>query len=361
MLVSEVLQLLNRLAPTGLASSWDNVGLQVGQSNWQAKKILLTLDVTPSVVDYAIKQKFELIISHHPFIFRPISTATSKELIALIQAQVAVIAMHTNLDVVPDGVNYALANTLGLKVTGNLSSETGSKWYHGSVSVPPLYLDKLAEAIHSAGAGRIGLYDRCSTRHSLEGTFRALNGSNPFLGKTGQFEKVDEVELEFMVDSFNLSAVKRAITDTHPYETPAYYFTETENSNPTYGLGLVCTLAKPLTLKQLAQAVKEKLKAPYLQLWTAGMDEGTKVSKVAICGGAGGSLIAKATALADVFITGDINYHAMLESKIPLINAGHFYTEYPILQKLSTILKEHQIKTTIYPISKHEINYNLII
>lgn len=361
MLVSDIQKLLYSLAPTGLASSWDNVGLQVGLPGWKADNILLTLDVTPAVIEYAIKHKVDLIISHHPFIFRPISSATGSELIALIQSQIAVIAMHTNLDVVPSGVNYALSEALGLKVTGYLSFETGSKWYHGSVTVPPLYLDKLSDAIYSAGAGRIGSYERCSTRHNVEGTFRALLGSNPFIGTTGQCEKVDEVELEFMVDSFNLSAVKKAIAVTHPYETPAVYYMEVENANPTYGLGLVCELSEPQTLLQLSQSVKEKLKAPYLQLWTANKDASVKVSKIAICGGAGGSLINKAAALADVFITGDINYHAMLESKIPLINAGHFYTEYPVLNKLCTLLEEQSIKSSIFSMELHEVNNNKII
>jgi dinuclear metal center YbgI/SA1388 family protein len=312
-------------------------------------------------VEYAVKHKFGLILSHHPFIFRPISSVTKPEILSLIEHKIAVIAMHTNLDVVPDGVNYALAEILGLKVKEILSEETGSKWFHGSVTVPPLYLEKLAEAIHSAGAGRIGYYDRCSTRHDITGTFRALDGSNPFLGKPGQYEKVDEAELEFRVDSFNLQSVKQAIAETHPYETPSVWFTETENNNPAYGLGLVCTLNKAEKLTDFATKVKAKLKAPYVQLWTAGKDKSAKVKTIAVCGGAGGSLINKAAGKADVFITGDINYHAMLESSIPLINAGHFYTEFPVIAKLSSLLKEQNIPSTVYPLKKHEINNKLLI
>lgn len=360
MLVHEVQQLLNKLAPQGLASSWDNVGLQVGLPDWTADKVLLTLDVTPSVVSFAIKNKFDLIISHHPFIFRPLSSVTNPQIIDLTQNRVAVIAMHTNLDVVPQGVNYALAEALGLKVTELLSEETGSKWYHGSVTVPPLYLEPLAEAIHNAGAGRIGFYDRCSTRHEITGTFRPLEGSDPFLGNKGQSEKVDEIELEFMVDSFNLAAVKKAIAQTHPYETPAVYFVEVQNANPTYGLGLIGALNKELSLKAFAEKVKAKLKAPFVQLWTAGTKATEPVKTIAVCGGAGGSLISRAEGRADVFVTGDINYHAMLESKIPLINAGHFYTEYPVLEKLSKILKANKINTSIYPFNKHEVNQNRI-
>jgi dinuclear metal center YbgI/SA1388 family protein len=361
MQVSEILELLNKLAPKGLAMSWDNVGLQVGAPDWQAGKILLTLDVTESVVQYAIKHKFELILSHHPFIFRPINAVTRPETLTLIEHRIAVIAMHTNLDVVPQGVNYALAEALGLKVKGYLSSETGAKWYHGSVTVPPLYADRLMEAIHTAGAGRIGFYDSCATRHEVAGTFRPLQGSNPLLGEHGKTEKVDEIELEFMVDSFNLNAVKQAIASTHPYETPAIYFVEVENANPAYGLGLVCELPKAVSLKDFAAKVKTRLQAPYVQLWTAGKGESSKVKTIAICGGAGGSLINTATGKADVLVTGDLNYHALLDSRIPLINAGHFYTEFPILNKLQDLLKEEKIAASVYPLKNHEINQNLLV
>jgi dinuclear metal center YbgI/SA1388 family protein len=361
MQVSQLLQLLNKLAPQGLAASWDNVGLQVGSPDWQAGRTLLTLDVTASVVEYAVKHKYDLIISHHPFIFRPIASVTRPEILSLAEHKIAVIAMHTNLDVVIQGVNYALAETLGLRVKEFLSDETGSKWYHGSVTVPPLYAEKLMETIHTAGAGRIGCYDSCSTRHEISGTFRALEGSNPFLGEHGLYEKVDEIELEFMVDSFHLRSVKQAIAANHPYETPAVYFVETENNNPAYGLGLICELKKPASLSAFAKQVKTKLKAPYVQLWTANQNPEAEVKTVAVCGGAGGSLINQASGRADVFVTGDINYHAMLESTIPLINAGHFYTEYPILAKLHKLLFEDNITSDIFPLKKHPINNNLLI
>lgn len=359
--ISDILAGLNKLAPQGLAASWDNVGLQIGLPDWQADKILLTLDVTPSVVDYAFKQKFELILSHHPLIFKPLNSVTNPEIIKLTQNRIGVIAMHTNLDVVPDGVNHALAGALGLTVKDYLSSETGSKWYHGSVMVPPLYLEQLADAIHAAGAGRIGHYDNCSTRHMITGTFRALEGSNPWLGKPGSYELVDEVELEFMVDSFYLPAVKKAIAATHPYEIPSVYFTETENGNPAFGLGLLGELPQAMPLSAFAEQVKSKLEAPYVQLWTAGKDVSHKVKTIAICGGAGASLISQAEGRADVFVTGDINYHAMLQSSIPLINAGHFYTEFPVLNKLRNLLKQEKIEISVYPLKKHEINNNLLI
>ncbi len=361
MQVSEILALLNKLAPQGLASSWDNVGLQVGIPDWETDKILLTLDVTTAVINYAIEKEFSLIISHHPFIFKPISSVTRPDILALIEHKIAVIAMHTNLDVVPQGVNFALAETLGLKVTGYLSSETGSNWYHGSVTVPPLYLDKLSAAIHAAGAGRIGYYDNCSTRHDVAGTFRAVTGSSPFTGKQGELEKVDEIELEFMVDSFNLNAVKKAITLNHPYETPAVYFVAVENDNPAYGLGLIGELEQSITLSDFTELTKINLNAPFVQLWKAGKDLSTPVKKVAICGGAGGSLINKAASVADVFVTGDINYHAMLESRIPLINAGHFYTESPVLTKLGVLLNKENIPTAIFPQELHEVNQNILL
>lgn len=361
MLVKEIIKTLESLAPRGLASSWDNVGLQVGLVDWQADRILLTLDVTPAVISYAIQEKYDLIISHHPFIFKPINAVTRPDILELIAHRIAVIAMHTNLDVVSGGVNTALAEALGLQKLTFLSHETGSSWFHGSVTVPESHLDNLAEAVQQAGAGRIGLYDRCSTRHAVTGTYRSLEGSTPYLGHTGSQETVVETELEFMVDSFHLNAVKQAIKAHHPYETPAVYFVQTENPNPGYGLGLIGELAAEMSLGDFTLAVKSSLHAPYVQLWTAGTDESLMVKKIAVCGGAGGSLISRATGQADVLVTGDINYHAMLDSRIPLVNAGHFYTEYPALKLLQSYLQDRQIEAAVFPMSEHEVMHNVLL
>jgi len=361
MTVKDILHELEELAPTGLAMEWDNAGLQLGREDWSADKILLTLDVTPSVIAYAIRHSFDLIVSHHPLIFRPIKSITQSAILDLVQHQIAVISMHTNLDVVPQGVNSALAEALGLANTHLLSDETGAKWYHCSVTVPPSAADKLLNAIQNAGGGRIGCYDMCSTRHEIKGSFRPLEGSNPFLGKAGKYEQTDEIELEFMVDSFNLEAVKRAIKSAHPYEEPAVYFVETRNNNPAYGLGLAGELEKEVSLFEFAERVKTKLQAPFVQLWTAGSGKNYPVKKIGVCGGAGASLIKTASGQVDVLVTGDINYHTMLESALPLINAGHFYTEYPVLKKLHNLLKAKKIDSFVYPVRNHEIRNNLLI
>jgi dinuclear metal center YbgI/SA1388 family protein len=335
--------------------------LQIGSPLWQADKILLTLDVTSTVIEYAISKQIELIISHHPLIFRPIHSVTRPDILQLTTHKIGVLTLHTNLDVVSGGVNTALAEVLGLQMTSWLSPETGSTWYHGSVTVPPLHLEKVSAALQAAGAGKIGLYDSCSTQHPVSGTFRALAGSLPYAGEPGKYEKVDEIELEFMVDSFHLQAVKQAIAKAHPYETPALFFVQTENPNPAYGLGIIGELSAGMTLTDFASFVKNQLSAPFVQLWTAGKEPGNLVKKIAICGGAGGSLIGKATGQADVLVTGDINYHAMLDSRIPLINAGHFFTEYPALAKLQTYLAAGSITAEIFPATQHEVNQNIMI
>jgi len=356
MTIADMLIFLEQLAPKGLACSWDNVGLQVGSPDWAADRVLLTLDVTAAVIDYARNKGFDLILSHHPLIFKPVHSVSRPDILRLVEYRIGVIALHTNLDVVPDGVNYALAEVLGLTKLRVLSPETGSVWYHGSVTVPPDYVDRVRIALHNAGAGRIGAYDRCSTAHPVSGTFRALPESQPFLGNKGSLEQVEEVELEFMVDGFHLAAVKQALAAVHPYETPAAYFVAVETANPAYGLGLIGELAAETTLEDFARQVKQRLQAPGVQLWTAGKPRKQLVRQIAICGGAGGSLIGQATGRADVFVTGDLNYHAMLDSRIPLINAGHFWTEYPVLPALKRILAASEAKVAVFPLSLAAVN-----
>ncbi len=358
--IGELLNLLEKIAPRGLAYEWDNTGLQLGSHEWQADKVLLALEATPQAAEYALEHGFQVVICHHPLIFKPISQITNPLLLSLMENRIAVICLHTNLDLAPQGVNYALAEVLDIKVNGLLSQESGSKWYHGSLTVPAEYAERVTAAAHGAGAGRIGHYDHCGTRHKIEGTFRALERSNPFLGERGIVETVPELELEFMVDSFHLAAVKKAIVSAHPYETPAMYFIEVENSNPAYGLGLCGELEREIALGDFAHLVKEKLQTPAVQLWTAGKEEKTPIRRIALCGGSAATLIRQTKAVTDVFVTGELGYHSMLESSVPIVCAGHFHTEYPGLSKLAGYLADN-IQVAVLPAKLHEINRKLRI
>ncbi len=353
MQIKDIMKAVEAFAPCGLALNWDNVGLLVGQRDWEVSKVFITLDVTPSAVDMAIDSGCQLILSHHPLIFRALKGITDPLIIRLIQAKVAVISLHTNLDVAEDGVNHALARQLGLEVEGILSEETGASYHHLSVLCPAGYEEKISQAAWEAGAGKIGSYHNCGTRHPVQGYFCAGKDSKPFITQTEE-GCVEETELEFRCDSFCLNSVIQAIKTAHPYQTPALHHFPIGNSNPAYGLGLICKPDQEISLQQLARLVKERLGCPHTKLWTAGKALDTPVQRIAICGGSGGSLLALASSKADVFISGDITYHTFLDSRIPIIDAGHFYTEYPALQLLGSFVRALGLEELQMPMSEHE-------
>lgn len=353
MKIKDILTHLDKIAPLSLAMDWDNCGLLIGDKEAEVTKVFITLDVTPRAVELAIALDADLIVSHHPLIFRALKKINDALLLKLIQKEIAVIALHTNLDVAPGGVNHALAAKLGLKVLDHLSPGTGERWHHVSVTVPEEYASSLRAAVFEAGAGLIGAYDSCSTLHPVKGSFYALPGSDPFLKGEGLVE-VEEQELEFMVDSGRLNAVLAAITKAHPYQTPAIYHFPVANSNPAFGLGLVCQSETPLNLNELKELCRKGLKNPAPRLWSAGRDIGFCPQRIAICGGSGGSLLQSAAAKADIFISGDFSYHQLLDAAIPVIDAGHFFTEYPVLDILAGHITHFGLPVEVMKMEDHE-------
>ena len=356
MLIKDLLNHIETFAPLALALDWDNVGLLLGDRAATVNKALVTLDVTPTAVDKAIERGCDLIVSHHPLIFRPLKSLTDPLLLKLAARGIAVICLHTNLDVAPYGVNHALADALGLQVTGRLSLETGNRWQHISVTVPPAKAEDVARAAFAAGAGRIGNYGSCSTRHPITGTFLPGQGAHPQLEQPDPqgLSRVEEVELEFMADSLCLPQVLQAIRAAHPYETPALYHFPVANANPAYGLGLLGEFVPRLSLGEIRELVSDKLDCPAPRIWTAGLDLAAPVGTVAICGGSGGSLLNDAQRQAELFISGDLSYHSLLDSRIPLIDAGHFHTEYPVLGYLQKQLRSQGLEAVILPREEHE-------
>jgi len=359
--VKDIVNLLEQQANPGLAMSWDNVGLQIGSSDNRVGSVLLTLDITDSAIEYAIEKGVDLIISHHPLIFRPLKRITEKKYIKLIQNNIAVYCAHTNLDVVKNGVNFALAELLGLRDLQFLSSETGSELFQVAVYVPESSAEILAEKLFEKGAGRIGNYSHCLNDHEVSGQFIPETGSKPFSGSTGVLKKVVERKLEFFADSFNLPGLISVIKEYHPYETPVYSVIPQKRTSENYGLGLTGEFEKPISLQELALFVKQTLKAPYVKLWLADKNKDELVKKAAICGGSGTSLIKHASGRADVFISADFTYHTVLESKLPLIDAGHFYTEYPVLETLEKLLADLKLDLFTLPMEMHEIGRQILI
>lgn len=355
MLICNLMEHIETFAPLSLALDWDNVGLMVGDPKREVKKTLIALDITQRAVEYAIETGADLILSHHPLIFQALKKITDPLLLKLIERQIAAVCLHTNLDVAPYGVSHALAEKLDFEILDHLSMESGGKWFHLCVSVSSEHGKAILKAASTAGAGRIGAYDSCSTKMSVQGSFRPLKGSNPYLGKAGELSRTREVLIEFMVDEGALQSVLAAIKQVHPFETPLLYYFPVTNSNPAQGLGLLCKAKAPMTLAQLARHTKQRLGCPDLNIWNAGKSLEMTVDRIAICGGAGNSLIKDAARKAEVLISGDISYHNLLDSPIPIIDAGHFYTEFPVLEYLAGQLSHIDIACEILPIEKHDL------
>ena len=354
--VSEIVSHLHKIAHPGLAFEWDNVGFQLGDGNQEVEKILLTLDVTQNAINKAIKENVDLIISHHPFIFKPIKKITNPLYLKLIKNDIAVFSAHTNLDVIKKGVNSALADKLNLQNVEFLTSESGASVYHVAVYVPSSNMLEVANALFAAGAGVIGNYTNCMNDYEVSGQFKPVEGSNPVLGEYDKLEKIVERKLEFFVDSFKLSKVIETMKKVHPYETPAYTVQLQEKPNINYGLGMLGELNNEMVLEDFTKFVKDKLNAPFVKLWPADKLKTSPIKKVAICGGSGSSLISKVYGKADVFVSGEFCYHTILESRVPLIEAGHFYTENPVLENLREMLQKFELEIVKFTADEHEVS-----
>jgi dinuclear metal center YbgI/SA1388 family protein len=343
MIVRDIQKIFEEWAPKEIAWDKDNIGLQVGNYDKQVQKILISLDATDEVVDEAVKKNIDLIITHHPLIFNPLKSVTvddqqSRVVYKLINSGISLFSAHTNLDFTSNGVSIVLAKKLSLS---NVRPLSASKGYFKKivVFVPSDYVEKVAVAMLSAGAGNIGNYENCSFRVTGTGTFTGGKDAKPFVGTPGELEKVDEVRLELIVPSWKVNEVIGKIRTSHPYEEPAYDIYPLENSSSNFGAGAVGEFEEAISQKKFLSHVKETLDLKFLKHSECNKD---KIKTVAVCGGAGTNLLQYAIAAkADAFITGDIGYHTyyQTEGKILLVDAGHYETELPILENILTYLQ----------------------
>lgn len=346
LVAQQVVALVEKLAPPYLAAAWDNSGWQVGDSRKTVSRILLALDVNRQVIEEAVQQGVELIITHHPLLFKPVRQIMRQDgvgelLFRLMEQGIGLYAAHTNLDLAPGGVNDVLAGLLDLQDTGLLKEEEGGYLYKLVVFVPEDYADRVREEVCRAGAGHIGRYDCCTFQAGGMGTYRPLPGAQPFQGEVGELCRAAEVRLETIIPAQLVKRVITAMLQAHPYEEVAYDLYKLENKLPGAGLGRVGRLPEALTLAELAGLVKQKLGCCGLRF---GGEPDRVVSKVAVCGGSGGELWRAALAAgADVLVTGDIGYHLasdMLAAGLCFIDAGHYETERPVLHSLQQYLQE---------------------
>jgi len=329
--ISELIQCIETFAPPRYQESYDNSGLLVGDRNQEVDNVLLSIDVTETVVKEAISLGAGLIIAHHPIVFKGLKRLTpdnyvQRTLLLAIKNDIAIYAAHTNMDAVIQGVNMELANKLGLSNVSVLQPVSGvlRKLY---CFVPKAHLVAFRDAIFASGAGEIGNYSDCSFSVAGHGTFRAGDNTDPFVGKIGALHTEAEIKVEIIFPEHLQTQVVKAVRQNHPYEEPAFDIVKLENEWNQLGIGLIGELEAPMLEDVLLDRVKCKLGTPTLRYTKT---KKSTYRKIAICGGAGAFLInAAKRAGADAFITGDVKYHEFFdaENRMMIIDAGHYETE----------------------------------
>jgi dinuclear metal center YbgI/SA1388 family protein len=335
--VGEVAAALEAWAPPGSKLDYDRVGLQVGDAAAAATSVLVALDLTPAVLDEAEATRADLVVTHHPLLFRPLERLTPDSptgalALRLARAGVAYYAIHTNLDAAPGGVSVALAERLGLENVRFLAPVEGVV-RKLVVFVPRDHARAVHAALAGAGAGRIGDYEACAFETPGTGRFRPGPGAHPFVGRAGGPEEaVEEVRLEVEVARWDLGRAVAAMKEKHPYEEAAYDVYPVEQPATRAGFGAVGDLPAPEPLSAFLARVAGRLACDALRY--AG-DPAMTVARAAVCGGAGADLIARARAAgADAYVTADLTYHRFFDALAPdgtpqmaLVDAGHYETE----------------------------------
>ncbi|HTK81953.1 MAG TPA: Nif3-like dinuclear metal center hexameric protein [Bacteroidota bacterium] len=369
MYLQDLLNILEAWAPRDIAWERDNVGLQVGSMRRNVRNVLVTLDVTDRVVDEARRKKIDLIISHHPLIFQPLKTLrtedrTARLLTRLIEENIALYALHTNLDFTTGGVSFALAEELSLQSVRVLQPHTNMQ-KKIVVYVPEQFAAPVMTAMAKAGAGTIGKYENCSFRSPGVGTYLPASGAAPYAGKIGKLESAEEVRLEMIAAAWDVREILSAMRSAHPYEEVAYDVYDLANVSDEFGAGVIGELEKPQPLKKFLGHVRKQLNVPVLR-YTAGSQ--STVRRVAVCGGSGSDLLATAVCEgADAFVTADITYHKFqdCDRRLTLVDAGHFETERPALRHVVRYLakecaaRKQQITITASSTSSNFVQYSI--
>jgi dinuclear metal center YbgI/SA1388 family protein len=341
--IAAVVASLEAFAPARTAAEWDNVGLLLGDPAGPANRIMTCLTITSDVVEEAVDGQVELIVSHHPILFRGAKQLIAgrgegKVVLPLARAGVAVYSPHTAFDNCRGGINDILCQRLGITNTEPLRPRDGPRTCKLTVFVPDADLGAVSNALFAAGAGEIGKYTQCSFRLPGKGTFFGSDDTNPTVGQKGRREEVDEWRLEVVLPEAKVAGVVRAMRKAHSYEEPAFDIYPLK-SGPSGGEGRMGELATPTTLGELAARAKSALAAASMQV----VGERSKtVRRVAVaCGAAGEFLVDSIRANADAFLTGEMRFHDALTARtagVGVLLPGHYATERPAVEELAAKL-----------------------
>ncbi|TCZ68640.1 Nif3-like dinuclear metal center hexameric protein [Flaviaesturariibacter aridisoli] len=331
MKIHDILQVLERFAAPELQEDYDNAGLITGQRGWACTGVLCTLDATPEVIEEAAARGCNLVVAHHPIVFKGLKRINGKNyieraLITAIKKDIAIYACHTNLDNVIEGVSRRMADRLGI-VGGRVLAPKARPLRRLITFAPENKAGAVRDAVFAAGAGHIGNYSECSFNTVGEGTFKAEEGADPYVGEVGKRHAERETKIEIVFPFYLENQVVKALVDHHPYEEVAYDIFTMENAHLGVGAGLIGELPEPLAPEAFLQKLKEAFGLTVVR-HTAGA--GQPVRRVALCGGSGAFLIRAAMAAgADAYVTADVKYHEFFdaEDRMLLADIGHWESE----------------------------------
>ncbi|MBX2940907.1 MAG: Nif3-like dinuclear metal center hexameric protein [Cyclobacteriaceae bacterium] len=350
--IKDVTSHLDGIAPGAYQESYDNSGLITGNPEWEVKGVLVTLDCIEIVVEEAIQQKCNLIIAHHPIVFKGLKRLTGKNyvertIIKAIKNDIAIYAIHTNLDNVLTGVNYKIAEKIGLSDLKILAPKPNTLAKLVTF-IPKDAASTVLEALHEAGAGNIGNYKNCSFRITGTGSFQPTDKANPHIGKAGKLEQVEEIRAELIFPSVLENKIITALKKSHPYEEVAYYLTPLNNDNQEVGSGIIGTLATPIEPKAFLERLKVVMNTACIRFTALPKKP---INRVAICGGAGSFLLSIAKAQgADAFVSADFKYHEFFdaEGQILIADIGHYESEQFTKDLLKEVLEEKFSSFAVY-------------
>lgn len=342
--IKDVTSYLESIAPRSLQEDYDNSGLITGNSQTLLTGILVTLDCTEAVVDEAIKNKCNLIVAHHPILFKGLKRLTGQTyvervIIKAIKSDVAIYAIHTNLDNVIAGVNRRIATQIGLQNISILLPKKNTLLKLVTF-VPSENAEQVIADLHEAGAGQVGHYKNCSFRLVGEGTYLPTGAAKPFQGELGKLERANEVRVEVILPTHRKENILAALKKNHPYEEVAYYLNQLENVDQEVGAGIIGELAEAIEPLRFLKELKTQMNVSVIRHTT--LPE-KKIKKIAVCGGAGSFLLSTAISKeADAFVSADFKYHEFFDAdgKILIADIGHYESEQFTKELLIEFLKE---------------------
>lgn len=343
MKISDIISFLESLAHPSLQEHYDNAGLIIGDKSWECRGIICCLDATEEVINEAATKNCNLLIAHHPIIFGGLKKINGKNyvekaVISAIKKDIAIYAIHTNLDNVLEGVNGKIASLLGLRNTIILSKKEGTlkKLF---TFAPVDKANGVRHAIFKAGGGHIGDYSECSFNAEGTGTFKGQAGASPYVGEVGKQHQEKEIKIEVIFPSWLEGNIIAALKEAHPYEEVAYDVISLSNKHRGIGSGIVGELPEPADEINFLNHIKTTFNLRVIRHTSL---LGKPVKKVAICGGAGSFLVSSALAAGvDMYITADVKYHEFFDAngRMVIADIGHFESEQFTVELLAEILE----------------------